>query len=347
MDINKELHNEKIDISFCVPIYNVKPYLERLLNSIFSQDLNSISYEFVFVDDCSTDDSLEHLEKLTAEIPNVRIIKNEKNSGISYTRNKLIDEAKGDYIWFIDSDDMIYPDTVKLLLNEAKKHNADIVIANYIKVDEDADVENAEKITDFESKQADLTNWDWLPDKDNGSKMFVVWRGIFKRVFLINNNLYFNKDVIMKEDALLYYEFVMKNPCVIKCEFPCYYVRQRATSAMNGLNETKARKYYLSSCALIKRYEEHILNGNCRDIEEMKALIETEKKQITKCLLKITDKKYVREQLDELQKKGLYPYKIKKPTSFNVYQIMDYLATKNSFFWLVYSLNRLKEKIGK
>ena len=76
----------------------------------------------VFIDDCSTDGSFECLQDITKTYENVRILKNDQNSGISYTRNRLIDQAQGEYLWFIDSDDMLYPHAASALLKVAEEY---------------------------------------------------------------------------------------------------------------------------------------------------------------------------------------------------------------------------------
>ena len=177
--------SDSIQISLCIPVYNVRPYLEKLTDSIISQNLTNISYEILFVDDCSTDGSFEYLCENSRDMSNIRILRNDNNSGISYTRNRLIDNAKGEYIWFIDSDDMIFPDAIKVLLHIAKSNSADIVLANYIKVSEDAcPIENID-IIDFEHRNVSFDNLDWLPDKDNNCRMLSMCRGIFKKSFSI------------------------------------------------------------------------------------------------------------------------------------------------------------------
>jgi glycosyltransferase involved in cell wall biosynthesis len=335
--------NDDIQLSLCIPTFNTKPYLDKLLNSILCQNLDDISYEILFLDDDSTDESFEYLCEIAKGKRNIRVLKNDKNSGISYTRNRLIENAKGEYIWFIDSDDMIYPGAIRELLNIAESNNADIVLANYIKVSEDACAPTKSELVNTEYEKVTFDNLDWLPDKDNNCRMLSMCRGIFKKEFLIANELYFNEKVIMKEDALLYYEIGMKSPNTIKCEFPCYCVRQRASSAMHGINEQKAKKYFNSSLALADAYRKHLIDQNYRDKDKLVDLIEIEKEQLVKYLLRISDKNFVNEQFKLLKSRGLYPYKSKNKKSTGVYRIMDLLLPSSFGFHLVYCLFRIKK----
>ncbi len=341
-DSEKRQQGDSIHLTFCIPIYNVKPYLERLVRSIVLQDLSDFSYEMVFVDDCSTDGSFEHLFDITKGYENVRILKNDKNSGISYTRNRLVDNAAGEYLWFVDSDDMVYPGAARVLLEIAQAKRADVVLANYVKVAEDADALEKGDIGDISYKQVNTKNWDWLPDMNNECRMLSMCRGIFKKDFLRAHDLRFNESVIMKEDALLYYEFSMADPLVVKCEFPCYCVRQRRSSAMHGIDEIKAKKYFHSSLALADAYQRHIENKNYHDINKVVELVEEEKEQLVKFLLHLSDTKYVREQLKLLRSKGWYPYKVKKRRVTNIYQVVDQLLPIPICFWVFYYLFRAK-----
>ena len=336
------MKDTSIQISLCIPVYNVRPYLDELLKSIFAQELTAITYEILFIDDCSSDGSFEYLLEITKDIQNVRVLKNDKNSGISYTRNRLLDNARGEYIWFIDADDMLYPDSLRILLEIALKKRVDIVLANYIKVPEDACVPPKKDFGLIELKSVGTENYNWLPDKNNECRMLSVWRGIFKKDFFTINGLRFNEKVIMKEDALLYYEMsVCGGGKIIKCEFPCYCVRQRASSAMHGIDETKARKYFHSSLALVYTYLSFLDNKDL-DVQMFSALIEAEKELLVKYLLHISDLKFVRESLTFLRQKGLYPYMTKRRGFKNVHNFVDRLLPMEAFFWLIYCVYRIK-----
>ncbi|OGX83785.1 glycosyltransferase family 2 protein [Hymenobacter glacialis] len=92
-------------ISIVIPVYNRKADLPRCLGSIQSHTAN---YEVIVVDDGSTDGSFELLQ--TLDIPNMRLFKNPGNRGVNYTRNRGVEQASGDYVLFLDSDDKLFPD---------------------------------------------------------------------------------------------------------------------------------------------------------------------------------------------------------------------------------------------
>lgn len=96
-------------VSILIPVYNQEKLIERCINSIPKRD----DIEIIVVDDCSTDNTLKVLEKFD----NIKVIKNDKNLGIGLTRNKLLDNASGEYVFFLDSDDYLYTDAFNKVLD--------------------------------------------------------------------------------------------------------------------------------------------------------------------------------------------------------------------------------------
>lgn len=100
-------------VSILIPVYNQEKLIERCLNSIPKRE----DIEIIVVDDCSTDGTVEAVKKFE----NIKLIKNDKNLGIGLTRNKLLDNATGDYVFFLDSDDYLYTEEfVNILDNKLK-----------------------------------------------------------------------------------------------------------------------------------------------------------------------------------------------------------------------------------
>lgn len=123
------------DVSILVPVYNVELYLEQCIQSLIGQKTNC-KYEIIFVNDGSTDKSKEILKKYK-EVKNVRIITQE-NKGLAETRNVLLENASGKYIFFVDSDDILQDNAIEKMFNEAIKNDYDIVQCSYYKFNEQA-----------------------------------------------------------------------------------------------------------------------------------------------------------------------------------------------------------------
>ena len=127
---------EKTKISVIVPVYNGEEFLSQCLDSILAQTLQDI--EILCVNDGSTDNSLKILKGYAKKDKRIQII-NQKNQGLSASRNNAMKIAKGEYLSFVDADDYINKQFLEELYNSAIKENADIALGNIIRV------ENGEK----------------------------------------------------------------------------------------------------------------------------------------------------------------------------------------------------------
>lgn len=118
-----------IKVSICVPVYNVKDYIRRCAVSLFGQTYADI--EYVFVDDCTPDSSIDVLEEILEEYPkrkdDVNIVHHTQNRGVAAARNTAIDHSHGEFIMWVDPDDYIEPNTVEKVVSFWKKNGGDII----------------------------------------------------------------------------------------------------------------------------------------------------------------------------------------------------------------------------
>ena len=119
--------DKKNKISVIVSAYNTESYIEKCINSLINQSYSNM--EIIIVNDCSTDKTREKLVKYE-NIQNIKIIDNEKNMGLSYSRNIALENSSGDYIGYIDSDDYISQNYYESLLGTILKYNADVVVCD-------------------------------------------------------------------------------------------------------------------------------------------------------------------------------------------------------------------------
>lgn len=121
-------------LTVIVPIYKVELYIEKCVRSLMEQTVKD-DIEFLFINDCTPDKSMDILNDVIKEYPNrqhqIRILHNEHNLGVSNTRKKALDYAKGDYVGWCDSDDWCEPDMFQTLIDESERFTKDIVICNY------------------------------------------------------------------------------------------------------------------------------------------------------------------------------------------------------------------------
>ena len=114
-----------------MPVYNVELYIKKSILSILDQSYPNI--EVIIVDDHGTDHSIEIVQELKKKHQRgdrIRILRQTKNMGPGEARNRIIEEAFGKYLYFLDSDDFIVPETISLMVEQAERHSADIVIAS-------------------------------------------------------------------------------------------------------------------------------------------------------------------------------------------------------------------------
>ena len=125
-----------VSISFIIPIYNVEQYVQRCLESIMAQDGAEADMECLIIDDCGADNSMQIVRKMIAKYHGpirFEIIQHDVNRGLSAARNSGIKKAKGEYVFFVDSDDYLKPDSISYFLENLKKYPyVDMVIGNVI-----------------------------------------------------------------------------------------------------------------------------------------------------------------------------------------------------------------------
>ena len=124
------------DVTIGIPVYRSETFLRRTLESALAQTYPSI--EFLLIDDAGGDESFAIMQELQQNHPrgnDMRIISNEKNLGVSFSRNQIIKEAKGKYLYFMDSDDCIANNTISILMQNLLLYDAEIVFASYQKIE--------------------------------------------------------------------------------------------------------------------------------------------------------------------------------------------------------------------
>lgn len=173
-------------LSIIVPVYNAEKYLHQCLKSILSQPIEGM--EVLCINDGSTDQSLEILKEIQKEDERVRII-DKPNSGYGDSLNKGISAATGDYIGFVESDDMVVEEKLKMLLDYAEQTDADVVKGNYYLFESKETVALHENFQDCKYGQ--------IINSSIEEKIFLtapaIWSGIYKRQFLAENNIIFLK----------------------------------------------------------------------------------------------------------------------------------------------------------
>ena len=126
----------KYDVTIGIPVYKTRNYIRKALESALAQTYPSI--EFLLIDDAGNDGSLaivEEMQQIHRRGKDMRIISHDRNIGVSASRNQIIDEAEGEYLYFMDSDDIIADNTISLLIQNVRQFDAEIVFGSYEKIE--------------------------------------------------------------------------------------------------------------------------------------------------------------------------------------------------------------------
>jgi glycosyltransferase involved in cell wall biosynthesis len=126
----------KYDVTIGIPAYKSVDYIEKTMESALSQTFANI--EYLVVDDCGNDGTIEVVKRFQREHQrgrHIHIIYNDQNLGVGKARNIIIEHAQGDFLYFMDSDDIIEPETITILMRAIQKYQADAVYASYEKID--------------------------------------------------------------------------------------------------------------------------------------------------------------------------------------------------------------------
>lgn len=224
-------------LSIIIPVYNVDKYLTKCLDSVFNQSYEC-NYEVICVNDGSTDGSSTILEKYAQIHKNMKII-NSENEGTASARNIGIREAKGKYLWFVDSDDWIANDAIKILSEylNLSRSNPDVICFNgKLIYDIDGREESDKGIMDV-----NLTGWQYYNKYAIKSRKFhfvcVVLR-LYLREFILSNNLFFEVD-ILHEDNLWVPQMCYYAETVDMIPNLLYYYRIREGSKMRNISSKK------------------------------------------------------------------------------------------------------------
>lgn len=225
-------------VSVVIPIYNVEKYIKQCLESIINQTYQNL--EIICVDDCGIDNSMNLVKLFAEKDKRIKIIYNEKNLGLGATRNNGINNATGEYIYFIDSDDFIDLNYIEQLVLEIEKNQVSVVCNNKILKYYDNNL-NKNK---FIKKEKDFIlntklNWD---DGFLKNMSISAWCKLYNLKFLKENKIYFAENKLIFEDFYFIFLLNTKIKTVSFIYNSTYYYRQRNDSLI------AQKKYQINNC---------------------------------------------------------------------------------------------------
>lgn len=184
-------------LSIIVPVFNVERYLAKCLDSLLSQDIDQDSYEIILIDDGSTDDGGEMCDGFASKHENI-IAVHQINQGLSATRNTGLKMARGRYVMFVDSDDFIQENVLKVLIREMEVFELDILRFKLRRIRE-GDISYPEMHGQhYSSSKLEVYNGhDFLFNRLG--KGCYACQFLINKDYLIQNNLYFHLGIIFED----------------------------------------------------------------------------------------------------------------------------------------------------
>lgn len=187
-----------VKLSIIIPVYNTEEYLPRCLNSCLEQDLPANEYEIIAINDGSSDNSLQILNAYALKYPNIRVI-NQENRGLGATRNRGLNLAIGEYIWFVDSDDWVLENCLLDIYENCK----------------DVDILETDRAYLYKDHVVyiNIAKWTGVPGY------------IFNREFLIKNKLIFRENIYFEDSEFTPRVLYLSNKTVLYKKAIYYYQR--------------------------------------------------------------------------------------------------------------------------
>ena len=197
-----------IKVSVVLPCYNVSEYIDKCMDSLLNQTLKDI--EFIFVDDCSTDDTYNQIKKY--KDPRIKLIHHEVNKYTAEARNTGMDNATGEYIAFIDPDDYVEYDFLEKLYSLAKKYDADIAKGILRSIPKNT-IRSANKAI----------------NQNKFNFHFMHFTAIYRRSMIEQHKIRFFIDVICAQFPMIYYANK-----IVTCEDAIYNYVSRPGSCIHS-----------------------------------------------------------------------------------------------------------------
>lgn len=219
--------NNKPKVSVIVPIYKAEKYIERCADSLFTQSLDNV--EYIFVDDCSPDCSMELLHKTLERYPDrqnyVHFIRNYSNIGVGSSRQVGLEVATGEYIIHCDPDDWIEPNMYERLYSKAIEVKADVVWCNYVL--EYSTGSKKIKVQEYDS--------DLLLHLAKGEVQGHLWNKLIRADFINSHNICFQKGLNICEDWFFCIRVFNHNPVIATIgDYSYHYDKHSNLNALTG-----------------------------------------------------------------------------------------------------------------
>ncbi len=242
-------------VSIIVPVYNAEKTIRRCIESILHQSCGD--FELLVVDDGSPDSSGAICDAYAAGDARVRVFHKE-NGGVSAARNLALEQARGKYIQFLDSDDWITPDATLLLLRAAEEHEADLVISDFYRV-----------VGERVSVKGDIEEGSVLTQEEYAAHMMenpadfyygVLWNKLYRRSIVERYRLRMDEEISWCEDFLFNLEYIRCARRFYALNVPIYYYVKTKGSLASQISISKTVRMKLTMFEYYNRLYKEIFD---------------------------------------------------------------------------------------
>ena len=260
-------------LSIIIPYYNADLWISRCLDSLIDQDIDKDEYEIIVVDDGSTSDTTN----LKAYAERYHFIKYvwQKNAMQGAARNKGLEMAQGEYVFFCDSDDYVVKNRLGSIVSLAKHNNLDMLMYEKLDVKPDETPEedfcNLKSLKTWESGKAFIST---PPNRVN----YTPWRYITKRELLMKHHLRFPTDMLMFEDAVFFLNMIKVAGKVGAVDVLVYYYVKNPSSIVNSMGKKKKHEFYIDNMFVFNAF----LKKNLKEFENDPAISDHTRNYIAK-----------------------------------------------------------------
>lgn len=240
-------------LSIILPVYKVEDYIRACLESIFRQGLSDTEFEVILVNDGTPDNSIGVISDIVNQHENI-IILNQQNKGVSYARNIGLSKAQGEYVYFVDPDDLLLDNSLSVLLPKLVSTKVDVLMAKFIKFSDGEDTEDYSHLNFRTGYEKLKTGIDAFVE-DLSPYECYIWRMLFRRNFLIAKEIEFKP--FRYEDTLYCQECLLKakNCMIVDNLIYAYRLRKDSfTSSMNfrGMRDLNSSMAAISQLKMIE-----------------------------------------------------------------------------------------------
>ena len=252
-------------LSIIIPIYKVEKYIRGTLESIYCQDFDEHKFEVICVNDGTPDNSMLIVDEFVARYDNLYIV-NQENQGLSCARNAGLRIAKGDYIWFVDSDDRIVEGSIiQLEKIISKEIDVDFFGFNIYKVQENSNIESIEQIVLNKKNKCLYGHCVNVHQLIHKVHIAPVQRFVFKKSFFHKHHLEFYPKILHEDKELMVKAFFLAKKIMLVNYSPYYYLLRNSGSIMSSID----MKSVYSKMTIIDSFQ----NFKCNHAEGMQSKI--------------------------------------------------------------------------